>query len=202
MLTIGLTGGIGSGKTRVSDQFAQLGAPVIDTDIIARELVVHGQPALSEITASFGEKMLDSQGNLNRHALRQLIFKQPDKRLQLENILHPRIREEVKKRIATLEHPWCIIVIPLLLETAQQDTVQRILLVDVPTELQISRSAMRDNVMPKDIEKILATQATRQARLDAADDVINNEGSIEQLQQQVEKMYQLYNQLSDGCQSP
>jgi len=141
------------------------------------------------------------KGQLDRRALRALIFSQPDKRQQLENILHPRIRAEVKKRVAALEQPWCIIVIPLLLETGQEDTVQRILLVDTPLELQISRAILRDHVAAKDIENIIATQASRQSRLDAADDVITNDGSLEQLQQQVEKMYQSYNQLGGSCQS-
>jgi len=200
MLTIGLTGGIGSGKTLVSDHFAELGAPVIDTDIIARELVAPGQPALSEIAATFGKDILNPQGELDRQALRQLIFDQPDKRRQLEMILHPRIRDEVKKRIKGITAPWCIIVIPLLVESGQQDVVQRILLVDAPPELQLSRTVTRDNIAADEVEKIIASQATRQSRLDAADDIIVNEGSLDQLGQQVEKMYQFYNQLADNCQ--
>ncbi len=201
MLTIGLTGGIGSGKTLVSDHFAKLGAPVIDTDIIARELVAPGQPALSEITATFGKDILNPQGELDRRALRQLVFEQPDKRRQLEDILHPRIRDEVKKRLNMINAPWSIIVIPLLLESKQQDLVQRILLVDAPAELQLSRTVMRDNVDADDVEKIIASQTTRQSRLDAADDIIVNDGSLDQLRQQVGKMYQFYNQLTDSCQS-
>ncbi len=202
MLTIGLTGGIGSGKTQVSDQFAQLGVTVIDTDIIARELVAQGQPALSEITARFGEQLLDTEGDLDRHALRHLIFNQPDKRQQLEEILHPRIRAEVKKRVAALERAWCIIVIPLLVESRQQDLIQRVLLIDAPEELQLSRSIARDHVEAREVEKIIATQASRKSRLEAADDIIVNQGSLEQLQQQVMKMYQFYNTLSSSCQTP
>lgn len=201
MLAIGLTGGIGSGKTLVSDYFAELGAPVIDTDIIARELVAPGQPALSEIAATFGKEILNPQGSLDRRALRQLIFDQPDKRKQLEMIIHPRIRDEVKNRLNMIKAPWSIIVIPLLLESKQQDLVQRILLVDAPAELQVSRTVMRDNVGADDVEKIIASQTTRQSRLDAADDIIVNDGSLDQLRQQVEKMYQFYNQLADSCQS-
>ncbi len=201
MLAIGLTGGIGSGKTLVSDYFAELGAPIIDTDIIARELVAPGQPALSEIAATFGTDILTPDGSLDRRALRQLIFDQPDKRKQLEMIIHPRIREQVKNRLRMLNAPWSIIVIPLLLESKQQDLVQRILLVDAPAELQVSRTVMRDNVDPDEVEKIIASQTTRQSRLDAADDIIVNDGSLDQLRQQVEKMYQFYNQLTDSCQS-
>jgi len=201
MLTIGLTGGIGSGKTLVSDYFAELGAPVIDTDIIARELVAPGQPALSEIAAVFGKDILNPQAELDRRALRQLVFEQPDRRRQLEDILHPRIRAEVKKRLNMINAPWSIIVIPLLLESKQQDLVQRILLVDAPADLQLSRTVVRDNVDANEVAKIIASQATRQSRLAAADDVIVNDGSLEQLRQQVEEMYQFYNQLADSCQS-
>ncbi len=201
MLAIGLTGGIGSGKTLVSDHFAELGAPVIDTDIIARELVAPGQPALSEIAATFGKDILNSQGELDRQALRQLIFDQPDKRRQLEMILHPRIRDEVKKRIKGITAAWCIIVIPLLVESGQQDLVQRILLVDSPSELQLSRTVARDNIAADEVEKIIASQAPPQSRLDAADDIIVNDGSLEQLRRQVEKMYQFYNKLADSCQN-
>ncbi len=201
MLTIGLTGGIGSGKTQVSDHFARLGVPVIDTDVIARELVAPAQPALSKIATTFGRDILTPQGNLDRRALRRLIFNQPDKRRQLEDILHPRIRAEVRNRLRQLGSPWCIIVIPLLQESAQQDLVQRILLVDAPAELQLSRTMRRDNVAADDVRKIIASQASRQSRLELADDVILNDGSLEQLQQQVEKMYQFYNQLAGSCQS-
>ncbi|VAX11988.1 Dephospho-CoA kinase [hydrothermal vent metagenome] len=201
ILAIGLTGGIGSGKTQVSDHFAKLGAQVIDTDVIARELVVPTQPALTEIATAFGQDILTPQGRLDRGALRRLIFDQSDKRRQLENILHPRIRTEVRNRLHQLGSPWCIIVIPLLQESAQQDLVQRILLVDAPTELQLSRTMLRDNVAADEVMKIIASQASRQSRLKLADDVIVNEGSLEQLWQQVEQMYQFYNQLADGCQN-
>ncbi len=202
MLTIALTGGIGSGKTQVSDYFARLGVPVIDTDVIARELVTPGQPALDEIVATFGDDIITPQARLDRPALRQRIFNQPHERQQLENILHPRIRDEVKKRLHALSSPWCIIVIPLLIETGTADYIQRVLLVDAPAELQISRTIMRDNTSPSDVEKIIASQASRQSRLDAADDLIINDASLEQLQQQVEKMYRFYNQLSSSCQRP
>ncbi len=201
MLAIGLTGGIGSGKTAVSDHFTKLGASVIDTDIIARERVAPGQPALAEIAATFGQNILTPEGCLDRRALRQLIFDQPDKRRQLETILHPRIREEVKKRLDMINTPWCIIVIPLLLESTQQDLVQRILLVDAPAELQLSRTMLRDHVEADEVRKIMASQASRQFRLELADDVIVNEGSLEQLWQEVEKMYQFYNHLAGSCQN-
>lgn len=201
MLAIGLTGGIGSGKTVVSDHFAELGAPVIDTDVIARELVASGQPVLAEIAASFGQDILTPEGRLDRRALRQLIFNQADKRRQLEDILHPRIRAEVRNRLRTLASPWCIIVIPLLQESTQRDLVQRILLVDAPVGLQLSRTMLRDNVAADEVRKIMASQASRQSRLELADDVIVNEGSLEQLWQQVEKMNQFYNQLVGSCQN-
>ncbi len=199
MLAIGLTGGIGSGKTQVSNHFARLGAPVIDTDIIAREQVAPGQPALADIAAGFGPNILTPAGHLDRRALRQLIFDQPEKRRQLEGILHPRIREEVKKHLAVINAPWGIIVIPLLQESRQQNLVQRILLVDAPPELQLSRTMLRDNSGAAEVRKIMASQASRQSRLELADDIIVNDNSLEQLQQQVEKMYQFYNQLISSC---
>ncbi len=201
MLTIGLTGGIGSGKTVVSDHFAKLGVPVIDTDVIARKLVAPGQPALAEITATFGQAILTPTGCLDRLALRQLIFNQSDKRRELEDILHPRIRAEVRNRLRQLVSPWCIIVIPLLQESAQQDLVQRILLVDAPAELQLSRTMLRDNIAADEVKKIIASQASRSSRCELADDIIVNQGSLDQLLQQVEKMYQFYDQLANSCQS-
>ena len=201
MLTIGLTGGIGSGKTQVADYFAERGAPVIDTDSIARELVVPGQPALQDIVAAFGETILTAEGELNRRALRQKIFARAEARRQLENILHPRIRDEVERRIQSITAPWCIIVIPLLVETGWQTFVQRILLVDSPTELQISRTMLRDHSDRDEVEKIIASQASRDQRRAAADDIIVNDASLEHLQQQVEKMHQFYNQLGGSCQN-
>lgn len=200
MLAVGLTGGIGSGKSRVSDAFARLGVPVIDTDIIARELVAPGQPALDEIRAAFGDAVFTAEGELDRRALRQRIFSQPDQRRKLEAILHPRIRAEVRRQIAALSAPWVLIVIPLLLESGQGDLVQRVLVVDAPVELQRARTTQRDRISEEEVDRILAAQLSREQRLAAADDVIVNDGSLADLQQQVEKHYHFYNRLAGGCQ--
>lgn len=200
MLAVGLTGGIGSGKSRVSDAFARLGVPVIDTDIIARELVAPGQPALDEIRAAFGDTVFTAEGELDRRALRQRIFSQPDQRRKLEAILHPRIRAEVRRQTAALSAPWVLIVIPLLLESGQGDLVQRVLVVDAPVELQRARTTQRDQISEEEVDRILAAQLSREQRLAAADDVIVNDGSLADLQQQVEKHYHFYNRLAGGCQ--
>ncbi len=200
MLAVGLTGGIGSGKSRVSDAFARLGVPVIDTDIIARELVAPGQPALDEIRAAFGDAVFTAEGELDRRALRQRIFSQPDQRRKLEAILHPRIRAEVRRQIAALSTPWVLVVIPLLLESGQGDLVQRVLVVDAPVELQRARTTQRDQISEEEVDRILAAQLSRERRLAAADDVIVNDGSLADLQQQVEKHYHFYNRLAGGCQ--
>ncbi|HFQ14626.1 MAG TPA: dephospho-CoA kinase [Gammaproteobacteria bacterium] len=200
MLAVGLTGGIGSGKSRVSDAFARLGVPVIDTDIIARELVAPGQPALDEIRAAFGNAVFTAEGELDRRALRQRIFSQPDQRRKLEAILHPRIRAEVRRQIAALSAPWVLVVIPLLLESGQGDLVQRVLVVDAPVELQRARTTQRDQISDEEVDRILAAQLSREQRLAAADDVIVNDGSLADLQQQVEKHYHFYNRLAGGCQ--
>ena len=200
MLAVGLTGGIGSGKSRVSDAFARLGVPVIDTDIIARELVAPGQPALDEIRAAFGDAVFTAEGELDRRALRQRIFSQPDQRRKLEAILHPRIRAEVRRQIAALSAPWVLVVIPLLLESGQGNLVQRVLVVDAPVELQRARTTQRDQISEEEVDRILAAQLSREQRLAAADDVIVNDGSLADLQQQVEKHYHFYNRLAGGCQ--
>ena len=196
MLVIGLTGGIGSGKSTVAELFADLGVPVIDTDIIAHELVTPGQTALKEITTLFGNEILNTDGSLNRKALRELVFNSEKKRQQLEAILHPRIREQVQRRLDALSVAYCIVVIPLLLETGQQDQVQRILVVDTPETIQIKRSMKRDDTHEEGIKKIIAAQVDRQTRLAAADEIIHNEGSIEQLKQQVQVLHSLYTKLA------
>ena len=192
MLIIGLTGGIGSGKTTVTNLFADLGTPIIDADIIARELVTPGQPALDEITSLFGQAILNSDGSLNRVKLRQQVFSEPDKRKQLEAILHPRIRHKVKQHLSSINASYCIVVIPLLIETNYQYLIQRILVVDSPEELQIKRTIARDNNTEDDVRAIIATQAKRKTRLEAADDVLLNDGDTDALKQKVTALHQYY----------
>ncbi len=192
MLKIGLTGGIGSGKSTVTRLFADLGVPIIDMDIIAREVVMPGQPALDEIKALFGSEICTPDNELDRKKLRDIVFSDAVKRKQLEDIVHPRIRDRVKDLQAELDAPYCIIVIPLLLETEGQDRIDRILVVDTSIEEQIQRTMQRDKVSEDQVRKIIASQVDRQTRLDKADDIINNSGATAQLQAQVSKLHQQY----------
>ncbi|MCW9023699.1 MAG: dephospho-CoA kinase [Gammaproteobacteria bacterium] len=199
MLIVGLTGGIGSGKTTVANYFEKLGVPVIDTDVLARELVMSGQPALDELVQTFGSDIINIDGTLDRRTLRQQVFVSTEKRKQLEAILHPRIRDAVRNQLANLSTDYCIIVIPLLFEAKQGDLVQRILVVDCDEQQQVDRTQLRDKVEKSDVEHIMATQAERSTRLSKADDIIHNTSSIQELQQQVEILHDKYLQLAQGC---
>lgn len=180
MLRIGLTGGIGSGKSTVSAIFEQLGAPVIDTDGIAREVVAPGEPALAEIRRSFGSGLLRPDGSLDRAALRSRVFRDPSRRRLLEAITHPAIDARMRQRLAELpeETPYVLLVIPLLLEAGWQDRVDRILLVDCPETLQVQRVIARDGIDPQQAWRMVRSQASRDARRQAADDVIENDGCL------------------------
>ncbi len=200
MLKIGLTGGIASGKTAVSDHFSRLGIPVIDTDLISRELVEPGQPALKQIKNRLGAEFIRHDGRLNRQKLRQHIFSSPEARNTLENILHPAIREEVGRRLDQLHNaPYVLVVIPLLVENDMQGMVDRVLLVDVPQALQIQRVCLRDQISEKQARQILAAQASRKTRLASADDLIDNSKDMNALLAQVEMLHKYYLSLvSDG----
>ena len=193
MFTVGLTGGIGSGKSTVADLFAGHGVPVIDTDVIARELTAPGGAALDAIRAVFGGAVMCADGSLDRAALRRRIFADGDARRQLEAILHPRIRQIVAQRLATLTAPYALIVIPLLVETGgYQDVLNRVLVVDCPEDLQIARVMARSGLAQDEVEAILAAQAGRAARLAVADDVILNTTSPEALRTQVAMLHRRY----------
>lgn len=192
MLVIGLTGGIGSGKSTVAEMFAAKGVPIIDMDQIARQVVEPGQPALVEITREFGIEFLDATGKLDRRRLRKLIFDSAEKRHRLEAILHPLIRQETKRQLAELDTAYCIVVIPLLLESDQCPFVDRILVVDVPESVQISRTMLRDGISKAAVEKILAAQIDRNSRLAAADDVIDNSADLAQVRNSVAELDRQY----------
>lgn len=196
MLVVGLTGGIGSGKTTVSDRFAQRGIPVIDTDLLARELVEPGQPALAEIAAEFGADCLDDQGRLDRARLRKQVFADDAGRRRLEAILHPRIRAMARQRIATLQAPYCLLVIPLLVETGMTDLVDRVLVVDVPEAEQIRRVMARDRIDEVQARRILAAQASRDQRLSLADEVVKNFGNVAKLELQITDLHRRYLRLA------
>ena len=178
-LRIGLTGGIASGKTLVADMFADLGVTVIDTDIIARTVVEPGQPALDEIQQSFGDSVFSDDGTLDRAAMRQLIFSDDGARQQLEGIVHPRIGEETLRQADAAQGDYIIIVVPLLANSALRHAVDRILVVDCDAATQIERLLARDAESEEQAKRILAAQASRTERLAIADDVIENNSTIE-----------------------
>ena len=200
MLTIGLTGGIACGKSMVSHQFEQLGIPIIDTDIIARQLVEPGQAALNEIIDTFGMDVTDKHNHLNRQYLREIIFESPQKRQLLEAILHPKIETAVLEKLATIKHAnrssYCIIVIPLLFETQSNYPIDRILLVDCTEQQQIERTMLRDNISKKQSQAIIANQTTRTKRLEKSDDIINNETDQESCFAQIKYFHEKYLKLS------
>ena len=196
-LVVGLTGGIGSGKSSVSAVFESLGVPVIDADQLAHQLVAPGQAALDEIRDSFGQRCITPDGHLDRAFIRQRVFSNPDEKQKLESILHPRIRNSIVAWIAGLESPYCLVVIPLLLETGQTDLVDRVLVVDTPANLQLTRVAARDGLSHNAILAIMDSQTDRETRLAAADDVIENSGDIESLESRVRKLHSYYLEISD-----
>ncbi|MHB1354147.1 MAG: dephospho-CoA kinase [Thiobacillus sp.] len=193
MFTIGLTGGIGSGKSAAAARFAELGVPVIDTDVIARELTRPGRPALDAIRASFGDAVIAADGSLDRPVLRRRVFADAAARRRLEAILHPLVLHEVKARLAALSAPYAVAVIPLLVETgAYGSLLDRIAVVDCPEELQIARTVARSGLAREEVGAVLAAQATRSARLAAADDVIVNTGTLAALRDEVDALHQCY----------
>ncbi|MDM7481120.1 MAG: dephospho-CoA kinase [Halomonas sp.] len=197
-MIIGLTGGIGSGKSTVARAFGELGAGWVDADDIAREVVMPGEPALAAITQRFGQQILDADGGLNRAALRQIVFSDPEQRRWLESETHPRIRERLQLRLKelALNSPYVLLVSPLLFESGQDALAQRTLVVDVPEELQLSRTLARDGVSEAQVRAILAAQLSRQERLSRAHDVIDNSGSLEHLQHQVVTLHRRYSTIA------
>lgn len=195
-LVVGLTGGIASGKTTVANWLAAFGVPVIDADVLAHELVLSGKPAFTEVVAAFGEQMINDQGELDRARMRALVFSHPEKRKQLEAILHPRIRHEMRRRIRALAAPYCVLSVPLLLESGQQDLVDRVLVIDVPPPLQVARAQQRDGTDRATIDGILNAQADRAARRAAADDIIDNSSDLAELRAQVMMVHIRYLELA------
>jgi dephospho-CoA kinase len=182
---IGLTGGIASGKTTVSDLFASRGVPVIDSDVIARDVVAPGQPALQAIVARFGPQVLQADGSLDRRQLRTRVFADPAARRDLEAITHPAIRAEMDRRSALAGGEYQILAIPLLVEGGGRGRVARVLVVDCPESLQLQRLMARDGTGEAQARAMIAAQASREARLAVADDVIVNDGDLERLRERV-----------------
>ncbi len=196
MLIIGLTGGIASGKSTVARLFRGLGVPIIDADEISRELVEPGSICLDQIAAEFGNVILDSDSRLDRRKLRELIFNDPSARRRLEAILHPAIRREMQCRVDKLDSPYCILVIPLLIEANQRDLVDRVLVVDVAVDVQRQRLRERDHATETLIDAMLSAQTDRQTRLAAAEDVLTNDSNLADLDQQVRSLHQRYQTLA------
>ena len=199
MFKVGLTGGIASGKTAVADRLAELGATVIDTDIIAREVVEPGEPGLEDIVAEFGGDILLTDGTLNRSRLRSLVFADSTRRKQLENLLHPRIRARTLQAIAAAEDTgstYVVVVVPLLVETDFAGLVDRVLVVDADPEVQKQRLMVRDTVDATEADQIMSQQADREQRLRAADDVLPNNGTLDELLGEATALHAQYLELA------
>lgn len=191
-LVIGLTGGIGSGKSAVSALFESLGITVVDADIAARTIVEPGKPAMAEIAKTFGTEVVLPDGTMDRALMRQIVFADPAKRKQLEAITHPRIRDEIQRGLAAAISPYAILVSPLLLESGQNAFTERVLVVDVSEETQLARTMSRDSNSAEQVRAIIASQISRERRLAAADDIINNDGSLDDLKPKVLDLHRRY----------
>lgn len=196
MFIVGLTGGIGSGKSAAAACFRDLGINVVDADWAARVVVEPGQPALARIAEHFGADVLRDTGALDRARLRALIFDNPAERTWLEGLLHPLIREEIVRALDASESAYAILESPLLIESGQTALVDRVCVVDLPEALQLQRASARDGNDPEQIRKIMAAQLSREARLEKANDVLDNSGELTDLKSQVEALHQHYLQLA------
>ena len=192
MFTVVLTGGVGSGKSAASAYFADLGVSIIDADLVSRDLVIPGSPALQQIVAAFGHQVLTLDGTLDRAMLRDRIFREPSERARLEAILHPLIRQGILQQHAAATEPYAMLVIPLWPVDQAQYPVDRVLLIDVPTEVQIARVQQRDQLDAAAVDRMLASQCSRAARLAVADDVILNTGSSADLEVAVQAQHAIY----------
>ena len=197
MLIIGLTGGIGSGKSVASDKFKSLGIAVVDADVASRTVVEPGKPALKEIQDHFGSGIITTEGKLDRNKLREIIATDAEERKWLESVLHPKIGEQITKEISESTSVYTLFVAPLLLETNSQEMCSRVVVVDVPKDVQIQRTAKRDKVSSNQVEQMVAAQMKREKRLEKADDVLLNNGTIEDLEKQVEELHKKYIQMAE-----
>ena len=195
-VVIGITGGIGSGKTAATDRFANLGVDIVDADLMSREVVKPGSPALTAIAKRFGaDRILLADGSLNRRELRHIIFNDAEQKAWLEALLHPLIREEIVRRLQLCRPPYCLLSSPLLLETDQQKMCDRILLIDAPEQLQLERTQLRDNTSQDAVKTIMASQLTRDQRRSMANDIILNDADLPSLHAAVDKQHNLYLEL-------
>ncbi|MFM7969100.1 dephospho-CoA kinase [Aeromonas sp. A-5] len=193
MYVVAITGGIGSGKTTVANQFAALGIDVVDADLIAREVVEPGTPALTAIASHFGPGILDEQERLDRRALRERIFSDPAAKSWLNALLHPIIRSEMLRQCAAASSPYCLLVVPLLVENRLTELADRVLVIDVDEATQIERTCRRDGVSLEQAQAILASQASRSERLAMADDVLDNQsGTTETIRERILALHETY----------
>ncbi|MCR3904120.1 dephospho-CoA kinase [Aeromonas hydrophila] len=193
MYVVAITGGIGSGKTTVANQFAKLGIEVVDADVIAREVVEPGTPALAAIAAHFGPEVITPDGQLNRRQLRERVFRDPDAKGWLNALLHPLIRTEMQRQCAAARSPYCLLVVPLLVENRLTALANRVLVIDVDEATQIERTCRRDGVSREQAQAILAAQAGRAERLAAADDVLDNQnGTPEAIKSRILALHETY----------
>jgi len=203
-LKVGLTGGIASGKSTICQIFSNWSVPIIDADIIARNLVQPGQSCLDAIVEAFGPTLLQNDGHLDRQALRAIIFSDITAKRQLESILHPKITQELQLQSSRVDTDYCIVAIPLLIEAGLQNSVDRILVIDIDSQIQLSRLCLRDNLLPEEAQKIINAQCSREDRLHYADDIIVNDSNTTHLEASVNKLHAKYkrlaNSLAIGCQ--
>lgn len=195
---LGLTGGIGSGKSAVAQRFVELGVYLVDADHAARWVVEPGRPALAKIVEHFGEGILQPDGQLDRAALRSLIFQNAEQRRWLETLLHPLIGQEIMQYLARAESLYAILVSPLLIESGQHQLTQRVLVIDAPEQLQVQRTMQRDQTSAEQVQAILKAQASREERLRHADDVLVNDRDVEWLKTEVERLHTFYLTLRGG----
>jgi dephospho-CoA kinase len=199
MFCVGLTGGIGSGKSAAADMFKALGAAIVDTDVIARQLTAPGGTAIPALRAAFGDAILAADGALDRNRMRALAFSSADAKGRLEQIIHPMIRAESRRQVGEADGAYVVLVVPLLVETGSyRDIVKRIVVVDCEEQTQIRRTMARSGLDESAVHAIMRAQATRSQRLAAADDVIRNEAGLDELQKQVAALDRLYRRLPDG----
>lgn len=197
-LVVGLTGGIGSGKSAVTAEFERLGVPVVDADLVAREVVMPGSPGLREVVAAFGTDVLGADGMLDRKQLRLRVFDDDTQRKRLEAILHPKIRDRIRHKLEAITTPYCILCVPLLVERQGYENVDRILVIDCSEQLQITRVMARDDLTRSQVEAIMRTQATREQRLAMADDVIDNSRGLDALRAPIAKLHAKFTEIAEN----
>lgn len=197
---VALTGGIGSGKSTVANAFANLGVPLVDADIIARQVVEQGTSALAAIASRYGENILQQDGSLNRAALRQKIFSEQQEKAWLNSLLHPLIQQETQRQLAGIDQPYALWVVPLLVENGLHHRADRVLVVDVTPDIQLARTMARDGITRQQAENILASQVSRQQRLACADDIIDNSGDPLMIAQHVASLHHRYLKLATAAQ--